>query len=140
MTRGFGAETSEKGRKVVGRKAYLDGQSGEILKKTEKDEKLAKMPADLCPSAQKLWTDCVERWEMDDRAALTHLANACRSLTRLRTLENILQKDGMVIPNRFKQPSRHPAYALMTAESKNFREHMAALQLDIESLYKPEAD
>ena len=110
-----------------------------ILKKAEKDESV-KMPSDLCPSAQKLWSDCVERWEMDDRAALTHLANACRSLTRLRTLENILQKDGMVIPNRFKQPSRHPAYALMTAESKNFREHMAALQLDLESIYKPETD
>ena len=80
------------------------------------------------------------RWEVDDRAALTHLANACRSLTRLRTLEGILQKDGSIIMNRFQQPVRHPAHVVMTAESRNFREHMAALQLDIESLYKLDED
>ncbi len=99
-----------------------------------------KMPSKLCPSAQRLWSDTIAAWELDDTPALVHLANACRSLTRLRKLENVLEKEGSLIPNRFRQPVAHPAHKLMAAESRNFREHMAALQLDIESLYEPEDD
>lgn len=95
----------------------------------------AKMPTGLYPAAQKLWTDTVTRWEMDDVAALTHLANACRSLTRLRQLEGVLEKEGTLILNRFRQPVAHPGHKLLAAESRNFREHMGALQLDIETIY-----
>ena len=96
------------------------------------------MPSGLCASAQKLWTDTVTRWEVDDAAALSHLANACRSLTRLGELERILAKEGTLILNRFRQPAAHPAHKLMVSEGRNFRECMAALQLDIESLYLEE--
>jgi phage terminase small subunit len=107
-------------------------------KDAKKGSKRPQMPSALCPAAQKLWQDTQSRWEMDDSAALTHLANACRSLTRMRELEGILQKEGIMILNRFKQPARHPAHVVLTSEAKNFREHMAALQLDIESLYSVE--
>jgi hypothetical protein len=77
---------------------------------------------------------------MDDVAALTHLGNACRSLTRLRKLEGILAKAGIILTNRFKQPVPHPAHKLAMAEARNFREHMQALQLDVESLYSDEEE
>jgi phage terminase small subunit len=96
------------------------------------------MPSGLCSAAEKLWCDTVERWEMDDSAALTHLANACRSLTRLKQLEAILAKEGSIIQNRFRQPARHPAHAVMVSEGRNFRQCMEALKLDIESLYQLE--
>jgi len=109
--------------------------TGNAGKDAKKGAKRPQMPSALCPAAQRLWTDTLARWETDDSAALTHLANACRSLTRMRELEGILAKEGIMILNRFKQPARHPAHVVLTAESKNFRECMSSLALDIESLY-----
>jgi phage terminase small subunit len=103
-------------------------------------KKAAKMPAGLCPSAKKLWSETVSCWELDDVVATQHLANACRSLTRLRRLEGILAKEGIIFINRFRQPAPHPAHKLAMAEARNFREHMQALQLDIESLYSEEEE
>ena len=65
----------------------------------------------------------------------SHLAAACRSLSRLRKLERLLEVEGSLIRNRFGQQVRHPAHVVAMAEARNFREAMAALQLDIESLY-----
>jgi phage terminase small subunit len=107
---------------------------------SKSSKKAAKMPAGLCPSAKRLWIETVSSWEVDDVAALTHLGNACRSLTRLRKLEGILAKDGIMIAGRFKQQTPHPAHKLLMAEARNFREHMQALQLDIESLYSDEEE
>ena len=106
--------------------------------KVEKGSKAPKMPSGLCAAAERLWQDTVTRWEVDDAAALTHLANAVRSLTRLRGLEGVLAKEGIIVKNRFQQPAPNPAHKLAMAEARNFREHMQALQLDIESLYSIE--
>jgi phage terminase small subunit len=103
-----------------------------------KVEKRPKMPSGLCAAAERLWHDTVKRWEVDDSAALSHLAAACRSLSRLRKLERLLEVEGSLIRNRFGQQVRHPAHVVAMAEARNFREAMAALQLDIESLYAAE--
>src|SRR5438094_3882494 len=98
-----------------------------MAKKGPQVGKAAKMPSGLCPAAQRLWTETIRSWELDDVAAQTHLANACRSLTRLRQLENVLEKEGTLILNRFRQPVAHPGHKLLAAESRNFREHMNCL-------------
>jgi hypothetical protein len=97
------------------------------------------MPAGLCSAAEKLWKDTIKRWEVDDVAALSHLANACRSLTRLRSLEHVLEREGLMVDGRFGKV-RNPAHATMLGESRNFREHMRQLQLDIESLYSADEE
>ena len=99
-----------------------------------------KMPSGLCSAAETLWKDVVRRWEMDDAAALSNLAAACRSLTRLRILERTLAKEGSLIRNRFGQQVRHPAHVVAMAEARNFREGLAALQLDIESIYQDDEE
>ena len=102
---------------------------------SESGAKAPKMPAGLCSAAERLWRDTVKRWEVDDQAALAHLANACRSLTRLRALEHVLEREGAMVEGRFGKKVRNPAHAILLGESRNFREHMRQLQLDIESLY-----
>lgn len=100
----------------------------------------APMPANLCAAAQRLWKDAFRDWELSDTAGLVILANACRSLTRLRALEHVLEREGLLIGGRFgkEHKIRNPAHAAMLTEARNFREHMRALQLDVESLYDKE--
>jgi hypothetical protein len=107
--------------------------------KAEKGSKAPKMPSGLCSAAEKLWKGTIAAWELDDVAGLAHLANAARSLTRLRRLEGILAKEGIIITGRFQQPVPNPAHKLAMVEARNFREHMRCLALDLESLYDKES-
>lgn len=107
---------------------------------SENGSKPPRMPDHLCSAAEKLWKDTIKRWEVDDQAALAHLANACRSLTRLRSLEHVLEREGTLVEGRFGKKVRNPAHGVLLGESRNFREHMRQLRLDIESLYSADEE
>jgi phage terminase small subunit len=99
-----------------------------------------KMPSGLHSAARSLWSGVVASWELDDKAGLAHLENACRALTRIRELESLLRREGMLIRNRFGVMVPHPAAARLDAEGRCFRESMRALSLDVDSLYAEAED
>lgn len=88
-------------------------------------------PAGLSAEARRLWKSILEQYEIDDDAGFLLLRTAMESLDRMREAQTILQKDGIVIADRFGQKRQHPA-TLVERDAKNMLlRSLKSLNLDI---------
>ncbi len=93
-----------------------------------------KPPKTLSREARAWWQKIVKEWEFDNPALLI-LGTALTSFDRMREAQKILDKDGIVIGDRFGQLKQHPA-ALIERDAKSVMiRALKTLNLDIEPLH-----
>ncbi len=93
-----------------------------------------KPPKTLSREARVWWGKIVREWELDDPALLI-LGSALQSFDRMREAQAIIDKQGIVINDRFGQPKQHPA-TLVERDAKSVMiRALKTLNLDIEPLH-----
>ncbi len=95
---------------------------------------LPETPAGLSEEARDWWNRIVAAWQMDD-AALLILTNAMQAIDRLRQAQALLQRDGIVVEDRWKQKKPHPAVAIERDCKATLLRCLKALNLEIEPLF-----
>ena len=86
-------------------------------------------PKSLSERAKKFWTDIRDEYELDDFGGLSLLTCAAESLDRQWEAAAILEKEGLIISDRFKQSRPHPACAVERDSKNAFLASMRALDL-----------
>src|SRR5881628_3488522 len=85
-------------------------------------------PAGYTAEAKKLWQDVLEGWQLDP-AALVILDSACRALMRVRQAQARLDRDGLVVRDRFKQEKPHPCATIERDAKQTLLRSLRALNL-----------
>jgi phage terminase small subunit len=91
-------------------------------------------PVGYTPEARKLWRQVLAGWDLDP-PALTILDTACRGLMRVREAQALLERDGIVVKDRFGQEKPHPAVAIERDAKLTLLRNLKALNLDLEPLH-----
>jgi phage terminase small subunit len=69
------------------------------------------------PSAQKLWDETLEAWDLD-QVATSILRCACESLSRSEAAAEVVSREGLTVLDRYGQTQKHPCTLL----ERDFRE------------------
>jgi hypothetical protein len=88
-------------------------------------------PVGLSRKAKRLWFGILENWALSDQAGLVILENLCRTQQRIDEAQRILDREGMVVTNRFGKLEQHPASMILRAEVANFAKFHKALNLEV---------
>ena len=73
------------------------------------------VPKDLSAEAANFYRMTVEQYAIvDDEPALETLRQAARALMLIRKAEALLQAEGLVVTNRWKESRPHPATKVLT--------------------------
>lgn len=88
-------------------------------------------PADLTTEARRLWNLILADYELEP-SALAILEEATRALMRLREAQSILDRDGILQPDRFGINKPHPATVVERDSRMAFLRCVRALNLEIE--------
>jgi P27 family predicted phage terminase small subunit len=89
-------------------------------------------PKKLSPEAKRLWRSITEEFQVADSAGMLLLQTALEAFDEMRQAQKILEVDGQVIEDRFKQKKQHPA-ALCVRDARNLMlRSLKALNLDIQ--------
>ena len=93
-----------------------------------------KPPRGLSREAKSWWRKLIAEYTIEDEAGLLVLATALEAFDRMRQAQAALDKDGLVVTDRFGQPKAHP----LTTVERDSRSQMLAslkmLNLDVEPL------
>lgn len=96
--------------------------------------KLPKPPQELSDEAQALWLRLVEEFVIEDAAGLAILDRACEAFTRMKQATRLLDAEGLVVLDRWKQPKPHPAVSIERDSRAAFLQGVKSLRLDLEPL------
>ena len=77
-----------------------------------KQGRLPKAPTGLSTAARGWWRRLLGDYELDDQAGLLLLESALRQFDRAEKARAILDKEGIVVTDRFGQQRAHPAAPL----------------------------
>ncbi len=90
--------------------------------------------AALSEEAKTLYERLQKEWAIVDGVGVVVLLTACQALDSLRTAQSIVQREGCIVADRFKQPRQHPATILEKESQARLLAALKALNLDAESL------
>jgi P27 family predicted phage terminase small subunit len=94
-----------------------------------------KAPAHLSSAAKEEWRRIVEGWDLDDPSLMV-LQSYCEAGDTERKAQKQIDKEGLVVFDRFKQPKPHPAF-LVVRDMKSLRlRQLKALGLDLEPVHE----
>ena len=79
----------------------------------------------------KLWFGILDNWALRDQAGLIILENLCRTQDRIDKAQRILDREGMVVTNRFGKLEQHPASMILRAEVSSFAKFHKQLNLAV---------
>ena len=85
----------------------------------------------LVGPALDLWDQAHERWELDAVASRI-LRGACESLMLSNKCQAIIDAEGVVVPDRWGRPQKHPAVMIGRDARAHFTLALAKLRLDLE--------
>ena len=88
-------------------------------------------PVGLSRKAKRLWFGILDNWALRDQAGLIILENLCRTQDRIDKAQRILDREGMVVTNRFGKLEQHPASMILRAEVANFAKFHKHLNLEV---------
>jgi len=91
-------------------------------------------PSGYTPEAKKLWRRVTEGWELDEAALEILDTVICRSFMTERRAQEQLDRDGLTMLDRFKQPKAHPAATIANNARITFLKGLRALGLDLEPI------
>jgi phage terminase small subunit len=91
-------------------------------------------PKHLSRSAKQLWRDLTIEYSLDDAAGLRILRSALESLDRAEAAREAIERDGLLIRDRWGQDKVNPLCAVERDARSSFLHAMKALCLDIEPL------
>jgi P27 family predicted phage terminase small subunit len=90
-------------------------------------------PSQLSAEAKAWWRKIIAEWDLDV-AGLLILGSAMECLDRMREAQEIIQKEGITVTDRFGQEKQHPATLVERDSKAGLLRHLTALHLDIEPL------
>lgn len=96
-----------------------------------------KPPKNLSREAKRLWLSITSDYEIDDSAGLSILKVALEAFDRMRAAQAAIERDGLVLRDRYNQLRNHPAATIERDARSGFLLGMKALRLDIEPLSRP---
>jgi phage terminase small subunit len=94
-----------------------------------------KPPRNLSKEARVWWQTIQSEWNLDSTGIL-YLNTAMESFDTMRKSQAILDKEGLVIVDRFKVQRQHPATLILRDARNQMLKALAALNLDISGLNK----
>jgi hypothetical protein len=101
------------------------------------NESNSKPKATLSPEAQRLQRKIQKQWKIRDEPGISILWTAMRCWDQIHQAEEILQRDGLIVKDRFGQDRVHPAAQVLKESRAHFLQSVKALNLDLETLEKP---
>ena len=90
-------------------------------------------PAGLSAASKKHWAAITREWELEEPQRLV-LAQALRALDRLVEAQTILDKDGLMLKDRFGQSKAHPLLTVERDARSGLLRALAELKLDYEPI------
>jgi P27 family predicted phage terminase small subunit len=96
--------------------------------------KLPKAPKSLSAEAKVWWRKILADYELDHHGLLL-LESALQSFDRMRQAQALLDKEGIVLTDRFEQKKPHPATVIERDSKAAMVRTFQALHLDIEPLH-----
>ena len=87
-------------------------------------------PKKLSKEAKLWWKTIMSEWNLDATGVL-YLNNAMESFDLMRKAQVIIDRDGLVIMDRFKVPRQHPATLILRDAKNALVKNLQALNLDI---------
>ena len=90
-------------------------------------------PKTLSKEARNLWDSIVKNYEFDV-VGLPILQNALESYDRMKAASKILNKEGLVVKDRFKFPRPHPAVKIELEARLCMLRHLRALGLEFSDM------
>jgi P27 family predicted phage terminase small subunit len=97
----------------------------------KKTSTTVKPPPALSPEARQWWKKLTNEYEMDDQAGLLLLRTAMEAFDDMRKAQAILDRDGLVIEDRFGQKRAHPLSATLRDSRTAMMRALKSLNLDI---------
>ncbi len=94
--------------------------------------KTHKPPAKLSPAAKKLWRDLTKEYDIGDPAGLAILTAGLEAYDRAAEAKAILDAEGPVTTDRWKQRKAHPAGAVELSSRAAWLNAIRMLNLDVE--------
>jgi len=91
-------------------------------------------PKGLSVQARRLWRQLSEGFDISDPAGLSLLEVAVRSFDRALEARRILDAEGLIILDRFRQRKMHPAFMIERDSRAMMMRALKALNLDLEPL------
>src|SRR5262245_16408183 len=89
-------------------------------------------PAGLSKAAKEFWTDVRDEYQISDAGGLRVLEIAARAFARLDEARRLLDREGLVIRDRWNQPKPHPAAQVERDARSGLLRALASLHLDVE--------
>ena len=90
-----------------------------------------KPPEHLTREAKTLWRKLLAEWDLGDDALIL-LRAALESFDRCEQARKLLEKEGLVVLDRFNQPKAHPAASIERDSRLQMLRSFRALNLDME--------
>jgi P27 family predicted phage terminase small subunit len=69
-------------------------------------------PAHLSTDGRRMWRELIADYELDDAGALALLQAACEAHDRAQQARRRIDRDGVLLVDRFNQKKPHPAVAI----------------------------
>ena len=88
----------------------------------------------LSRESKALWRKIVREWSIDDPAGLKVLDVGLEALDRATKARMMIEKDGMIVRDRFGQKKPHPLLATERDARAQFMQAVKSLNLDVEPL------
>ena len=88
----------------------------------------------LGPEARALFKRVREEWAVDDSVGVALVLLLAETHDEMRRAREILDKDGLLVVDRFGQSRPHPANLVLRDARRKFLEACRALNLDLNTL------
>ena len=99
-----------------------------------KNSRQPKPPTALSIAAKRWWIAIQSEFSIDDPGGLLVLTTAAEAFDRMKKAEAIIEREGMVALDRFKQPKAHPAVVIERDSRAQMLAALRDLHLDLEPL------
>jgi P27 family predicted phage terminase small subunit len=93
-----------------------------------------KAPHHLSKEAKRIWREILEGYAIDDPAGLRILRVALEAFDRAQSAREAIDKDGMILMDKFGQVKPHPLLPVERDSRAAFLAGLKALNLDLEPL------
>jgi phage terminase small subunit len=95
----------------------------------------SKPPRNLSKEARVWWQTIQSEWNLDSTGIL-YLNTAMESYDLMKQAQAILDREGLVITDRFKVQRQHPATLILRDAKNQMLKNLEALHLDISVIGK----
>ena len=93
-----------------------------------------KPPTALSIAAKRWWIAIQSEFSIDDPGGLLVLTTAAEAFDRMKKAEDIIEREGMTVSDRFGQPKAHPAVIIERDSRGQMLAALRDLHLDLEPL------